>query len=191
MTRTTFIRELLKDTAIVIASVAIALVACTMLLSKMNGIRSSVDESRSAIQKAAAQRADYAQMNAILAQIGSSDAQIKNAFPPVDDISGFMSFMTAFGIQNGVQESFHLSASTPSPVADGVFPISKVAYSISVQSKTLTDTLNYLRNFETVPYMTGLTDGLTVTPGAGDIHSASITFSGNGSLYLADHHGNR
>ncbi|MCK9344636.1 MAG: hypothetical protein M0P64_00740 [Candidatus Pacebacteria bacterium] len=107
--------------------------------------------------------------------IGDNDNVIRRAFIPTNNILEFVAILESLALKNGVTQSFHFSSPTPDTLGTP-FPISTITYqnTISANAPTI---INYLRDFEKIPYFTKI-DSITISSGKADWRDVStISFS--------------
>ncbi|MBI5077792.1 MAG: hypothetical protein HZB11_00255 [Candidatus Yonathbacteria bacterium] len=107
--------------------------------------------------------------------IGANDAIIKNSFIPSNNILGFVATLKNLALKTGLTQalgSFTLGAST----IGTSFPVGIITYQNTVSSN-VPMFINYLKEFEQLPYFTKI-DSLSISAGGGDWStSATISFS--------------
>lgn len=107
--------------------------------------------------------------------IGSNDITIKKAFIPSNNILGFVSILESIALKNSVTQSFHFSSPVPAVIATS-FPLATISYQNTVSSNISTF-INYLRDFESLPYFTKI-DSLSISSGGADWNNTSaISFN--------------
>lgn len=84
--------------------------------------------------------------------IGEKDKKIEEATLSTDNILEFVAVLESLASQNSLQQSLRFS--TPVPVAN-TEGISSIDYYLTLNGNILT-LLNYLKNFEKLPYITGI-----------------------------------
>ncbi len=191
MTRSQLIRALITDAVVIAATVALSVVAIDLISWRMGAIRDSIAAKKQVAYSIQEEQANNAALKSAFDILGSADTQIADSFPPSDDISSFISAISAFGARHGVVQTFHLNTPTPAPIVmNGAgLPIFSVSYSLTVQAPSLTSTIAYLKDFESLQYFTGATDGITLSPiGTGNIQTDTITTGFNDILYVRSQH---
>jgi hypothetical protein len=101
--------------------------------------------------------------------IGTNDVIIKNSFIPSNNILEFVAILESIALKNGVTQTFHFSS--PTLGALGSLPITTLSYQNTISANAPTF-INYLRDFETLPYFTKI-DSITISSGSADWRSAS------------------
>ena len=191
MTRSQLIRALITDAVVIAATVALSVVAIDLISWRMSAIRDSIVAKKQVVYSIQEEQANNAALKSAFERLGSADTQIADSFPPSDDISSFISFISAFGVRHGVVQTFHLNTPTPTPITmNGTgLPIFSVGYSLTVEAPSLVSTIAYLKDFESLPYFTGATGGITLSPiGTGNIQTDTITTGFNAILYVRSQH---
>ena len=109
--------------------------------------------------------------------IGSNDTIIKRAFIPSNNILEFVAILKSLALKNGVTQTFNFSSPTPGTIVAS-FPLATISYQNTVSSNVPTF-INYLKEFEQLPYFTKI-DSLNISSGTADWRSSgAISFRAN------------
>lgn len=107
--------------------------------------------------------------------IGDNERKIEDAMPPVDNILDFVAALENLASQNSLQQS--LKFGTPSQVVAG--QISSIDYYITLNNGNTATLLNYLKRFERLPYVTGIsTINLQALTARGWEDNSSVSIQG-------------
>src|SRR3989344_635298 len=106
--------------------------------------------------------------------IGTNDILIKNSFVPSDNILEFINILDSLAAKIGVTQTYRFETPTESAISAS-FPISTISYSNSLGANVVTF-LNYLKEFEKLPYFTNI-DGFNIASQSalGWLEASSIT----------------
>lgn len=108
--------------------------------------------------------------------IGTNDTIIKHAFIPSNNILDFVAILEGLALKNGLVQAFNFSSPSPS-VAGTPFPFTTISYQNTVSSSNISAFINYLKEFESLPYFTKI-NSLTISSSGGDWRTSSnISFS--------------
>lgn len=108
--------------------------------------------------------------------IGSNDSIIKQAFIPSNNILEFVTILKNLALKNGLTQAFHFSSPTPGTLG-AAFPIATITYQNTISSSNVSSFINYLKEFEQLPYFTKI-DSLNISSGTTDWRTtATMSFS--------------
>jgi len=128
----------------VIATV-IAIIIIVFSSQQISKISNSLKEQRTAAFILEKKTETISQLREDFNLVDEADRKISDAFPPADNILGFVTSLENLASQNGLQQT--ISFGTP---AD-----SSIDYNLTLNANIFT-LINYLKNFEKLPYFTGI-----------------------------------
>lgn len=108
--------------------------------------------------------------------IGTNDALIKHAFIPTNNILEFVGVFENLAFKNGLTQAYNFSYPTPMAPA-GSFPLAALSYQDTISSANVSALINYLKDFDRLPYFTKI-DSLSISAGGADWRTAgTVSFS--------------
>lgn len=108
--------------------------------------------------------------------IGSNDAIIKHAFIPTNNILDFVGIFENLAFKNGLTQAYNFSLPTPSGMASSL-PLATISYQDTISSSNVSAFINYLKEFNRLPYFTKI-DSLNISAGGADWRTAgTMSFS--------------
>ncbi len=150
---------ILVNLLITLVAISLSIAGILFSLGQMKNIAHSIDEKKK-VSAALEQRSEtYANIKKDIVRYGDSEQRIADGLVPIDDISQFISALESLGAQNGVEQTYHFG--TPSLSTSGEsLGITSVDYTIQLHANNYA-LIAYLKNFETLPYFTGIS-GFTI-----------------------------
>ena len=129
------------------AGVAIAVAASIVIFTgeQISKISNSLIEQRTAAFILEKRSETISRLAKDFVTVGNTDEKIKNAFPPVDNILGFVATLENLFVQNSIQGTY--SFGTPSEAGD------YIDYGLNINANIFS-LINYLKSFENLPYFT-------------------------------------
>ena len=106
--------------------------------------------------------------------IGSNDKKIESAFIPSNNILEFVSILESLALKLSITQSFTFSSPTTFDV-DAPFPVATINFQNNL-SANLSVLVNYLRDFESLPYFTKI-DTLNISSPNGWQDQSTISYS--------------
>lgn len=108
--------------------------------------------------------------------IGPNATIIKQTFIPSNNILEFVAILKSLALKNGITQS--LNFASPSPASLGTtFPLATIPYQNTISSSNVSIFINYLKDFEKLPYFTKI-DSLSISSGSADWrNTSSISYS--------------
>ena len=112
--------------------------------------------------------------------VGTTDKQVESAFVPEDNILDFTGALEANAKAAGMSQSLNFATPVASTLGNADLPLSTISYTIGLGGSV--DTLiTYLKNFETLPYFTQISDIQIQAPGGwlgnSDIHLNAVLWA--------------
>lgn len=108
--------------------------------------------------------------------IGPNEKIITQAFMPSNNILPFVSILKSLALKNGITQSPNFSSPTPTSLGTA-FPLATISYQNTISSANVSIFINYLRDFEKLPYFTKI-DSLSISSGSADWRNTSnISYS--------------
>lgn len=140
-------RNLLKAAATAIAAVFLVL----FLSGQISKISESIVKNKRTTFLLEKRTETLSELRNNLKIIGDNEKKIEEAMPPVDNILDFVAALEAVASENSLQQS--LKFGTPVQVTAG--QIYSIDYYVTLNGNVVT-LLNYLKRFEQLPYVTGI-----------------------------------
>ena len=146
---------------LLIACLAISLSVAGVLfaLSQMKSIAHSIDEKKKVSAALTKRSETYAQMKQDIGRYTNAEEHITRALVPIDDISPFTSALEALGTRNGIDETYKFGIPTMLE-QDENLSLASVEYTLEMHANRQS-LITYLKNFEALPYFSGIT-GMTI-----------------------------
>ncbi|MDO8604638.1 MAG: hypothetical protein Q7K40_04580 [bacterium] len=114
-------------------------------------------------------------MNDEIATIGDNDTIIRHSFIPSNNILEFISTLESLALRNGLIQSFNFPAQVTEGESD-TFSILTINYQNSM-STNVSSLVNYLKQFEMLPYFTKI-DSLSISSDQADWRvSGAVSYS--------------
>ncbi|HBB44369.1 MAG TPA: hypothetical protein DCZ83_03230 [Candidatus Yonathbacteria bacterium] len=108
--------------------------------------------------------------------IGPNDKILKQAFIPSNNILEFVAILKSLALKNGITQSLNFSSPTPTSLGT-TFPLATISYQNTISSANVSIFINYLKDFEKLPYFTKI-NSLNISSGSADWRSTSnISYS--------------
>ncbi|MFZ2303852.1 MAG: hypothetical protein WAV98_03645 [Minisyncoccia bacterium] len=108
--------------------------------------------------------------------IGSNDKTITQAFIPSNNILPFVAILKSLATKNGITQSLNFSTPTPASL-DTAFPLATISYQNTISSSNVPMFINYLKDFEKLPYFTKI-NSLSISSSSADWrNTANISYS--------------
>lgn len=92
--------------------------------------------------------------------VGNNNIIIKESFVPAENISSFINDLDKLAAQNSINQIYRFETPKPSDLS-GLIQISSINYTNNMTTD-LTSLLNYLKNFENMPYFTKI-EGINIS----------------------------
>lgn len=111
--------------------------------------------------------------------IKSGNQAMESAFPPIDNTSLFISALEKLSGENSLRQSLRFGPAAPSSFQSRL-NIYEIDYNIDINGD-ITSFIKYLKDFETLPYFSGISEISVGSPGGWDNNS---TVSMRAKLYV-------
>lgn len=154
--------EVGKNVAIMLVAIICAAMGSAFFANRITQIADSLIE-KERLSFVLSRRGEYlAELDRTFARLGDGDRNLVDAFPPTDDILGFVAALDSVARRTGVTQtySFGVPSVFGDPATDKI-PLAIIEYNLSVNGNVQTF-LNYLKEFERLPYFSGIR-GITIT----------------------------
>lgn len=107
------------------------------------------------------------------------EQRIKNGLPTVDNIIPFVEAMESLAKKNSLNQTITFASPQPLPADSGDLTLFAINYTLSLSNANLSVFLNYLEDFEKLPYFASLDSiSLGANGSRGWEDNSSITLSG-------------
>ena len=108
--------------------------------------------------------------------IGPNDKILKQTIIPSNNILEFVAILKSLALKNGITQSLNFSSPTPASLGTA-FPLATISYQNTISSANVSIFINYLKDFEKLPYFTKI-NSLNISSGSADWRSTSyISYS--------------
>lgn len=172
---------ILVNLLITLVAISVSTASVLFFLGQMKDIAHSISEKKK-VSAALEQRSEtYANMKRDIELYGGAEKHIADALVPIDDISQFITALETLKLQNGVEEVHHFGAPILLGTTNDTPLITSVSYTLEVHA-TRHALIAYLKNFETLPYFSGIS-GITITAATPKGINELSTASMNAILY--------
>ncbi len=154
ITKKRLILTILKNLTILAAAVSLATGVVIYSSRQINRISGAIAEKKRISFVLEKRSETYTNLKRDFAELDGAERFIENALVPSDDISGFISAVETLGAQSGVTQSYQFGT----PNLSGAFGnpnIASIDYSLRV-SANIHSLVAYLKNFENMPYFSGI-----------------------------------
>lgn len=149
-----------RNAIISLMAVSITAIAIVFLSNELDRVSDSVALNRH-LKAALEKRIGLFEILKRDAQIiGTNDIRMENAFPPSDNILGFINTLDNLATQHAIAQVYHFETPVPS-IISAPFPLSSISYSNSLGADLSTFS-HYLKEFEKLPYFTAI-EGFTIS----------------------------
>ena len=148
------ILKILKIAARAVIAAVVAVIVVIFFSQRISKISFSLAEPRATAFFLGKRRETTAQLGEDFKIVGEADKKMNDAFPPTDNILGFVGALETLALRNSLQQSF--SFGTP---AD-----SGIDYNIILNGNIFIF-INYLKDFERLPFFTAISSVSLSAPG--------------------------
>ncbi len=108
--------------------------------------------------------------------IGPNATTIIQAFIPSNNILDFVAIIKSIALKNGITQSLNFSSPTPTSLGTE-FNVATISYQNTISSANVSIFINYLKDFERLPYFTKI-NSLNISSGSADWRNTSnISYS--------------
>lgn len=142
----TFVWKLGWPIAVGVSVVVAGVMIVSFSAQAIQTTTSSLDERRLAAAVLEQRTATITHYREVFKTIGTADVSIAAARPPVDNVGDFLAALKSIADRNSIEQVFSFSPLTNNE---------SVSYTLKV-SGTATTVLNYLKDFELLPYLTSI-----------------------------------
>lgn len=165
MNRRQLLKTILKYSARAGLVAFIAIIVINFLKKEIVAINKSVVEQKDLAAILERRSATLSQLKSDYDRVDGSEEKILGAMPPADNILEFVAALESLGLKNSIEQT--LSFNTPSG--------SEISYSITLNGNIFS-LINYLKDFEKLPYLTSISSVNLVSQG---------DWEANSSIYLS------
>ena len=181
LTKKQLILIILKNLAIVVVAVSVSLFVVIYSSKQLAKISDSISEKKRVSFVLEKRSETYANLknNSVMLQAGYG--AIEASLVPSDDISGFIGALETLGIQSGVTQSYQFGTPAISAKSNDL-TITSIDYSLKIGTNVY-GLIAYLKNFESMPYLSGVLNLNVSAGGARGLDDVS-NVSMNARLYV-------
>lgn len=152
--RKQLIIKILKLAARAVIAVIVAAIVVIFFSQRISKISASLAEQRASAFILEKRSETNAQLKEDFKIVGEADKKINDAFPPADNILGFVAALETLALRNSLQQSLGFGAPADS----------SIDYSITL-SGNIFIFINYLKDFEKFPFFTAISSVDLNAPG--------------------------
>ncbi|MBI5401164.1 MAG: hypothetical protein HZB12_03575 [Candidatus Yonathbacteria bacterium] len=160
-----------RHAAIALGAVAVAVIAVYFLAREIAHVSDGVVQNRHLVATLEKRTELFSTLARDAQIVGTNDTLVEHAFISSDNILEFISALESLALKNGAVESFHFETPVPAPISSP-FPLSTIGYSNSL-TLDIAGLVNYLKDFDTLPYFTKITSLAITSEGATGWRGAS------------------
>lgn len=165
-----------KHILIATAVVLVSFISIFFISEKISEISTETAENRQLVATLSERTSLLSSLKHEKDIIGSNDTIIKSAFIPSNNILPFVAILKSLALKNGLTQSLNFSTPTPD-ASGGAFPLATISYQNTISSANVSIFINYLKDFEKLPYFTKI-NSLSISSGSADWRSTSnISYS--------------
>jgi len=136
-----------------IIAVAITSAVVFILSGQIDRISKMIQEQKTISRKTELRVGAINNLRKDLSIVGDSDQKIKNALPPIDNILNFTSVLESLSGKN-IKETTNFDSPIPSSIFLDSSSLYLVNYSLTLNGDNINTLIDYLKNFEELPYFT-------------------------------------
>lgn len=181
LTKKQLILIILKNLGLVLVAISVSLFVVVYSSKQIAKISDSISEKKRVSFVLEKRGETYANLKNNSAMLGASDRVVEASLVPSDDISGFIGALETLGIQSGVTQSYQFGTPVISAKSDEL-TITSIDYSLKVGTN-IYGLVAYLKNFESMPYLSGILNLNVSAGGARGLDDVS-NISMNARLYV-------
>jgi len=164
-----------KHLLVAFVAVLIAILTVFFLSSQITKTSDSVVKNRQLAASLSERTALLSNLKRETDLIGTNDQRIRQAFVPLNNILGFVAILKSIALKNGVTQSYNFSNISPTGTGT-LFNTTTISYQNTISSN-LPILINYLKDFEKLPYFTEI-HSVTINSSQGNwINGATVTYS--------------
>lgn len=157
--------KILKNLLKAGVAVAVAIIVIFFTGRQISKISQTINEQRISAFILEKRSETISQLKEGFRVIGSADKKIEESLPPAENILGFVAALENLASQNSIQQILNFSA-----------PAEKIIdYNINL-SANISVLINFLKNFEKIPYFTGISSiNLSASPVGGWEENSAVS----------------
>lgn len=164
-----------KHILIAFGFILIATISITILSGKIIQLSKTTAESRNMAASIREQASLLSSLKHEADIIGNNEEIIEGALIPSNNILTFVSAIESLALKNNISQKFHFSPPVVAPIGSPI-PVNIINFQNSFSGNT-NILVNYLKDFEKMPYFTQI-NSLNISSADGNVMtSANISFS--------------
>lgn len=186
MARKKIILKITLNLLIVIVVSAAAWLAVAFFQKKITTISKKIQEKKIISYNLNNRDLNSAKIREELARLDQNwQNKVQAGLPFIDDTAPFVDSIDSLGRKYGLSGSINLSAPEILPKVDGQLPIDRFTYSLALSNANLNTLINYLKDFESLQFFSGVNSISIGADGATGLNG-QITANLSGNLYVRE-----
>lgn len=161
---------IIKQSLIILVMVPLAITSVWYSTKQMTAISHSIKEKKHISYILSTRSETYERLRADFAKTGNAEEKINSALISADDISPFLAALDTLALQSGTTQTYHFGV--PDAGAGSGSKMESVDYGLTIHANA-SETIAYLKNFERMPYFSGINSIALSSAGQNGINDQS------------------